>query len=81
MNQGVNEMHEEDITNYFSDLSDGVLVSRDSTAKVLGLHPGTLANWACRGDYRLEVVMVGRLPKYRVGEIRAYIHRNTKSNE
>ena len=67
-----------DICQHFSDLSDDVLIDRNSTAKVIGTEPGTLANWACAGNFDLPVVMVGRLPRYRVGDIRAYIYRNKK---
>lgn len=67
------------IYQHFSDLSDDVLIDRTSTAKVLHTKTGTLANKACAGDFDLPIIMVGRSPRYRVGDIRAYISRNRRA--
>ena len=64
----------------FSSLPDDVLVDDKVTAKVLHNKTGTLANWACAGNYDLAVTMVGRSRRYKVGDIRDYIKRNRKVN-
>ena len=67
-----------DICQGFSELPDDELVTREVTALTLKVKTGTLANWACAGNFDLPIVMVGRLPRYRVGDIRSYISRNRK---
>ncbi len=49
---------------------DDALVSRDKAGKCLGVQPNTLANWACNNRYDLPVIKIGRLSKYRVGDLR-----------
>lgn len=66
------------IRDHFSDIDDDVLLSREETAQILGCTSGTLANWACNRNFELPVIMVGRLPKCRAGDIRAYISRNRR---
>ena len=63
----------------FSKLPDEALVSPNLTAIELDVAPGTLANWRCQGNYDLAVTMVGRLAKYRVGDIRAFKNRNRRA--
>ncbi len=72
----------EDIVAYhrdFSDLPDEALVNAEETSIELGITKGTLANWRCQGNFDLPVTKIGRLRKYRVGDIRAFKYRNRKS--
>lgn len=53
------------------------LLSRKEAAEILGITPETLAAWKCLQRYDLPVVMVGRLPKYRLSDLQNFIERNT----
>jgi hypothetical protein len=66
------------IRDHFSGIDDDVLLSRAETAQILGCTTGTLANWVCNRNFELPVIMVGRLPKCRAGDIREYISRNRR---
>ena len=57
------------------------LLSREEAAELLGVKPQTLAKWVCDGNYDLPVVKVGRLAKYRLVDLDAFISRNTISGE
>jgi len=65
----------------FSAFSDDQLLPARKVAEILDITEGTLANWACKGNYELAVTSVGRLRKYRVADIRAYLSRNRKGGE
>jgi excisionase family DNA binding protein len=56
-----------------------VLLSREEAAAILGCKPQTLAKWASDGDFSLPMVKVGRLAKYRLADVEAFIERNTFS--
>ena len=57
------------------------LLTRDEAATLLGVKPGTLATWHSQGRYDLPVVMVGRLPRYRLSELRAWLNRRNQQME
>lgn len=52
------------------------LLSRDQAAKYLGVKVSTLAVWACTKRYNLTFIRVGRLCKYRLTDLDAFIARN-----
>jgi hypothetical protein len=54
------------------------LLSRREAAKYLDVRPGTLANWAYKGNFSLPVVYIGRLAKYRKSDLDNYIRRHTR---
>ena len=56
---------------------DQVLLTRKEAAAYLGVTTQTLAIWKCTGRYRLPVVKVGRLAKYRKSDLDAFIESRT----
>lgn len=52
------------------------LRSRKEAAQFLGGEPNTLAVWACSNRYPLPYVRVGRLVKYRLADLEAFIEAN-----
>ncbi len=58
------------------------LLTREQAAEYLGVTARTLAVWACVKRYDLPYVKVGRLVKYRLADLDAFIARRTvQSNE
>lgn len=53
------------------------LLTRLEAAKYLGITEQTLAVWACTKRYDLAYVKVGRLVKYRLADLEAFIERHT----
>ena len=56
---------------------DNKLLNRDETAQFLGISPQTLAYWACVKRYNLPMVKIGRLAKYRMSDLEAFIKSRT----
>jgi excisionase family DNA binding protein len=52
------------------------LLTRREAAAYLGLSEQTLAVWKCTKRYNLAYVMVGRLVKYRLADLNAFIASN-----
>lgn len=57
------------------------LLSRIEAAKFLGVRPQTLAVWATTHRYALPYVRVGRLVKYRLADLEAFIADNLISTD
>ena len=57
------------------------LLTRDQAAQYLGVKSTTLAVWACTKRYNLSFVKVGRLCKYRLADLDAFITRNIVGGE
>lgn len=57
------------------------LLSRKEAAEYLGVSESTLAIWKCTGRYQLPCVKVGRLVKYRLADLDAFIARNVVVKE
>jgi excisionase family DNA binding protein len=55
------------------------LLTRKQTAEYLGVTSRTLAVWACTKRYNLPFVKMGRLVKYRIADLDAFITRRTVS--
>jgi excisionase family DNA binding protein len=51
------------------------LLDREQAAAYLGVAPNTLAVWACTGRYELPFVRVGRLAKYRLADLDAWLEQ------
>lgn len=51
---------------------DEDLLSSEEAGKELGVEASTLAIWRCTGRYQLPFVKIGRLVKYRMGDIREF---------
>jgi excisionase family DNA binding protein len=57
--------------------SQSGLLTRKQTADYLGVTSRTLAVWACTKRYNLPFVKIGRLVKYRIADLDAFITRRT----
>lgn len=53
------------------------LLTRREAAAYLGVTERTLAVWKSTGRYNLPVVKMGRLAKYRLSDLDAFIERRT----
>ena len=49
------------------------LITRQEAADYLGVKEGTLAIWACTNRYNLPYIKMGRLVKYRLTDLDAFI--------
>lgn len=49
------------------------LLNRAQAAEYLGVSKGTLEVWACTKRYDLPYVKVGRLVKYRLSDLQAFV--------
>ncbi|OCX70727.1 hypothetical protein A6M27_15700 [Acidithiobacillus thiooxidans] len=49
------------------------LLNEADAALILQVKPSTLQNWRCTGRYDLPFVKTGRLVRYRVADIAAWI--------
>lgn len=56
------------------------LLSRKEAAEFLGTTEGTLAIWACNKRYGLPLVKIGRLAKYRLSDLEAFIEKRMVNN-
>jgi hypothetical protein len=54
------------------------LLDGQQSADFLGVKPGTLAVWQCTKRYNLPSVKVGRLRKYRLSDLQAFIQNNAE---
>ena len=61
----------------FSENNPQILLTRKQAADFLGVNEGTLAVWLCTKRYPLPVVKVGRLCKYRMSDLEAFINERT----
>jgi excisionase family DNA binding protein len=53
------------------------LIAPHEAAQILGIEVTTLEKWRCTKRYGLPFVKVGRLVRYRVGDIEAFIASRT----
>jgi excisionase family DNA binding protein len=53
------------------------LLSRTEAANFLGISKATLEVWASTKRYNLPLVKVGRLAKYRLSDLEAFINKRT----
>ena len=54
------------------------LLNRKEAADYLGIKEHTLCVWASESRYDLRYVKVGRLVKYRLSDLAAFVARNTR---
>jgi len=54
------------------------LLNRKEAAEYLGIKEHTLSVWASESRYDLPYVKVGRLVKYRLSDLAAFVARNTR---
>lgn len=55
------------------------LLTRREAAAYLGVSEQTLAIWKCTGRYNLPYIKIGRLVKYKLSDLDAFIARNHKT--
>ena len=55
------------------------LLSRTEAAQLLGVKVGTLEVWASTRRYELPFVKVGRLVKYRLSDLQAFVELRMRS--
>ena len=53
------------------------LLTRKEAAQYLGVKEITLACWKSTKRYPIPVVMVGRLPRYRFGDLLEFVEKRT----
>lgn len=58
---------------------DPCLLTRQEAAQYLGLSKETLAQWASRGQPELKFIKVGRLVKYRIRDLEAFLDQRTRT--
>ena len=56
------------------DLADGELLDDQQAAAVLKTKPATLSVWRSTGRYNLPYIKIGRLVRYRAGDLKAFIN-------
>jgi len=52
------------------------ILNRKEAAEFLGLQENTLAVWATTKRYKLPYIKVGRLVKYRLSDLQAFLENN-----
>ena len=57
------------------------LLSPEEAATFLGIVENTLSVWRSTGRYDLPYIKVGRLVKYRLSDLHAFLARNTHLGE
>ena len=62
-------------------IPESQLLTRKEAAQYLGISEGTLAVWACTKRYDLQMVKIGRLVKYRLSDLDAFIENNLVVSE
>jgi hypothetical protein len=56
-------------------------INEGQAATVLGVIPTTLGNWRCTGRYALPYIKTGRLVRYRVADLAAWIAKRRTGAE
>ncbi|MBU2766150.1 helix-turn-helix domain-containing protein [Acidithiobacillus ferrivorans] len=58
-----------------------IQIDEKKTAEVLGVKVSTLTNWRSTGRYSLPFIRVGRLIRYRVADLAAWIAKRRQCGE
>ena len=56
-------------------------IDEAKASTVLGIKPATLCNWRCTGRYNLPFIKTGRLVRYRVADLAAWIAKRRTGAE
>ena len=56
-------------------------INEGQTSIVLDVKPATLCNWRCTGRYNLPFIKTGRLVRYRVADLAAWIAKRRTGAE
>lgn len=57
------------------------LLSSDEAAAFLGIAPQTLAQWRCTHRQAIPYLKIGKLVKYKLADLQAFLERNTVGAE
>ena len=49
------------------------MLTEQDAAEILGVKASTLCNWRCTGRYNLPFIKTGRLVRYRIADLAAWI--------
>lgn len=66
-------MREIVITLGYTEANAPTQIPEDQAAKVLDMKSTTLGNWRCTGRYNLPYIKTGRLVRYRIADLAAWI--------
>ncbi len=66
-------MREIVITLGYTEANAPTQIPEDQVAKVLDIKSTTLGNWRCTGRYHLPYIKTGRLVRYRIADLAAWI--------
>lgn len=61
-------------------LATAYLLTELQTASILGVSPGTLSVWRSTGRYNLRYVKVGRMVRYRAGDVREFLESRIRNH-
>ena len=61
-------------------LPPDTLLSPEQAADALGLKPSTLSIWRSVGRYNLPYIKAGRMVRYRVGDVLAWLDRRARTH-
>ena len=56
------------------------LLDEKSAAQFFVVVPGTLSVWRCTGRYKIPFIKVGRLVRYRMSDLDAWLKSRTHTN-
>ena len=60
--------------------SDTQLLTPNQVSRILGVKRHTLAVWRCSGRYKLPFIKVGRLVRYRLEDVQAFLADQSRSS-
>lgn len=60
------------------EMADGELLDDKQAAEILRTKPATLCIWRTTGRYNLPYVKIGRLVRYRAGDLKKFIERRVQ---
>jgi len=61
-----------------AEMPPDALLDHTQAAAALGVRPGTLSVWRCTGRYALPYLKVGRLVRYRAGDLLAWLETRAR---
>jgi len=56
------------------------LIDEKQAASILQVSPGTLSVWRSTGRYQIPFIKVGRLVRYRLSDLNAWLESRTQAN-
>ena len=69
------------ITLGYTEKNAPIQINEEQASIVLDVKPSTLGNWRCTGRYNLPFIKTGRLVRYRVADLAAWIAKRRTGAE